>query len=290
MSKVLFSLFFVGALLPASTLDVSTACIIDGGPNPQSQYGTSCSVADGFGSSASASGGGGWTVSNSISGPASPYIPIDTQGPTSSTPFQALTAEIVASGSTGMYASPTGPGPFPGWPQATATSTLSISLGTTGPQRQGYLEILYPFIYNNESWDEVFSGTFSLSVRSVSASCTAQAFTPPTSCGPLNSFRPYLVPVEIGAGETYMLTISETAMSVTSPVDEHDSGVMLSSVSIQFLEADGSTPVPMHEAPEPTSWGLLAIGLAGGWAVTRRGYSRRVHSRICRKTGAVDRD
>lgn len=279
MSKLLLSLCFTGALLSASTLDVSTACVINGGPNPQSRYGSaSCSVADSFGSEADASASGGWTVSDSISGPMWAPYGLNTKGPSSSAPFQVLTAEVSVSAQTRMRFPLTGT--RSGFPQATGTSTFSIPLETVGPQRWGFLEILYPWIESDSSADGDFHGTFSFSLGPVWASCLGANNFPLLNCGPLNYFRPYIIPVEIGNGVPYILTISETATSAADPVFQFNAGSMYSSVNVQFLEADGSTRVPMYEAPEPASYGLFAVAFAGGCLLRRRkalGYSRSLY-------------
>jgi hypothetical protein len=271
VSKLLFSLFFVGALLSASTLDLSTTCIINGGPNPQTQYGgAGCSVSDGL-SSAGASASGGWNVSDSVSGPE--LAPSDT-------PFNTLIAGFVGSAETQMKSPQVGV--WGGYPTATATATLSVNLETAGPQRQGYLEFFGPTIEEDRTADEVFYGTFSLSMGPVSASCNSASIVV-DYCGPLEYMHAYKVPVEIGAGETYLLTVSQAAFSSTAPVDGLDWGTVYSSVSVQFLEADGSTPAPMHEAPEPASWGLLSMAFAGGSLFRLRNALCRIQELYGRK-------
>jgi hypothetical protein len=240
----------------AASLTQSTSCLVNSATT-LSQYGTSnCSLTDGLGSSAQAAGSGTWSGS----------------GYSSSTPFTSLTVSLSAWAQT--YDTPSalpggGYGFQGGTPSATSTSTFLAAIETAGPTRSGYLELTNMQMSATGTDDDAWTDNFTISIGSLSASCSQYGSMPILNCGPVDLYRSRtLVPVTIGAGQTFVLMLSSQASSTTGWFDEWDAISATSILTFGFLEADGTTTVTMYDppdaaaVPEPATWGFLGVGLA----------------------------
>jgi hypothetical protein len=155
-----------------------------------------------------------------------------------------------------------------------AHSTISIdaNIQTAGPVRAGYVLVQIPYPIWGYDDPGGFVGVLNWSLgNSISGNC----FDSSPPCFP---FFPALLPFTLGTAVQF--TESETVGGDPYP-DNGDSGTDSTNVSLQlsFFEADGITPVAVSElvtAPEPGSYGLLAVGLFGLGVMTRRGllYNR----------------
>lgn len=242
--------------LRAASLTQSASCLVNSATT-LSQYGSHCSLTDGLGSSAQATGSGTWSGSS--------Y-------PSPSTPFLSMTVSLSAWAQT--YDTPSAlPGGgysfLGGTPDAASASTFLATLETAGPTRSGYLEFTNLQMGATGTDDGAWTDNFAISLGSLSASCSQYGSMPISSCGPIDLYRSrYLLPVTIGAGQTFVLMLSAQANSTTGWFDEWDAVSATSDLTFGFLEADGTTPVTMYDppdaaaVPEPGTWGLLGAGLA----------------------------
>lgn len=274
-ASVLFGLSAV-LCLRAASLTQSSGCLVNGATT-LSQFGTSgCSVADGRGSSAQAAASGEWTGSAF----ASP-----------NTPFTALDVDLHAWAQTYDTASPLPGGGygFPGGiPAATSTSAFTANLETAGPTRTGYLQINSLQLSATGTADHDWTDNFAISIGPLSETCSQYGSMPIVNCGAIDMFRlPYLVPVTIGDGQPFVLTLLAQANSTVGPFDQWDAVSASSDLTLGFLESDGKTPVLIYDppdVPEPGTWGLLGAGLVLGGAVAAR--KSRVRQNRARKQAA----
>lgn len=152
-------------------------------------------------------------------------------------------------------------GPSSAW----ATASISLNLSTLGPVRQGFLQIYAPTL----SWidaPEGYSGQMNLSLGSITGSCqSAGSLTCRIGTYYLAANGTLLLPFTLGDSFSFQITESD---SVNGDVDSGDSeGTDQTAISFRLLEADGATPVALYDppatAPEPATFGILSLGVAG---------------------------
>jgi hypothetical protein len=154
------------------------------------------------------------------------------------------------------------PGLFLGSASATADASLSVELYTTGPVRQGVLEVLTGGNFAGVTGgDGTGSTEYSLSPTGIAAGCT----------GALCFNDPLLQPILLGT--TFQFNEDMQFAEAGNYISGAASGFGTSELTFLFFEAGGVTPVLVSEAPEPCSCPLLAIGVlsvvGGSWRSSR---------------------
>jgi hypothetical protein len=135
---------------------------------------------------------------------------------------------------------------------ATADASLSVELYTSGPVRQGVLEVLTGGNFAGVTGGNGTASTeYSLSPTGIAAGCT----------GALCFNDPLLEPISLGT--TLQFTEDMNFAEAGDYVSGAASGFGTSELTFLFFEAGGVTPVLVSEAPEASSGSLLAIGLLG---------------------------
>lgn len=154
-----------------------------------------------------------------------------------------------------------GGAPFPSlcYPaSANATANINVQLATAGPARQGYIEITRPL----NQWvgsAGVFSGTWSVSIGSLTGSCFTVG--PNGNCSEIadpfyvDHFGPTL-PFELGVPFTF--DESFTAGAYSDVTSGGSAGIVQEGLGFRLVEADG-TAVPIETTPEPASLALVAL-------------------------------
>jgi hypothetical protein len=143
-------------------------------------------------------------------------------------------------------------------------SGLSLDLVTPGDPRPGLLKITWP-INGGRPYDGSYNADLTV----------GQWFSEDVSFEGLNFCCSILFPVELGQTFSFETSVSEHAYAV---FEDGLSGASNSaSVTLQFYEADGSTPVLINEAavpiaPEPNLSPILGIGCIG--LIARSLYGR----------------
>ena len=155
-----------------------------------------------------------------------------------------------ATASTGGNTATFGFAPF----SASATVAITADLYTTGPVRQGYVEV--------SGGSQTGDGGDGGGNSSYSVGSAMSSFCPVnSSCyGTLGS---RLVPIQLGTSFTF--TETQSANGETDPTDFLGDGLANTSETFTFFEADGVTPVTVFDSsavPEPATWPLFALGLA----------------------------
>ena len=131
---------------------------------------------------------------------------------------------------------------------ADSNASITLQLDTAGAVRQGY--VLVDWNATENSCCGVGGGTVSFSLGSgVGGNCSA----PPTTVCSYSLLEP------ITLGSDFVFTEAEQFQATT--LDEHDGGSLQASLTLQFLELDGKTPVAVFQTPEPTPLALAALGL-----------------------------
>jgi len=140
--------------------------------------------------------------------------------------------------------------------EAMAMSGLSLDLVTAGNPRPGLLKITWP-INGGRPYDGGYNAYLKV----------GSWFSQDVFDEGLNFCCSILFPVELGQAFSFETSVSEHAYAV---FQDGLSGASNSvSATIQFYEADGSTPVRIDEAaiptsvPEPTCWPVLGIVCIG---------------------------
>jgi len=140
-----------------------------------------------------------------------------------------------------------------------ASVTITADLFTTGALRSGFVRV------NGQTTSGVGgAGTaradYSLG-SALSLSCSGNL----TCGGPIQALS--VMPFQLGTA--FIFSDFETAIGSSDPVELLGDAFANSSETFTFFEADGITPVSVFDAaavtvaPEPTSWGLFVLGLAG---------------------------
>lgn len=146
---------------------------------------------------------------------------------------------------------------------ASAYTTITDTLTSSGPLRTGYAEIIFSNLFIQQSTEDITHATLSVSLNgSVVYSC----FVPGggMSTCPTGTI---MAPVELGV--PFALQVDDSTYSPISSL----SGGISSQISISLLEDDASTTANVAEiltAPEPGAVALMAVGLGVLIALSRR--------------------
>jgi hypothetical protein len=137
----------------------------------------------------------------------------------------------------------------PGDPAASASSDFWIVINTPGFDRSGFLE-LTASVDTNSGYSGSAGATLQIGSNSFNFSASKLSFCCST-----------LLPITLG--QPLLLDLSSYNLQNVS-TEGVSGGTAVSTVSLQFLEADASTTVPVFEstAPEPASFALLLLGVA----------------------------
>jgi hypothetical protein len=137
----------------------------------------------------------------------------------------------------------------PGDPAASASSDFWIVLNTPGFNRSGFLE-LTASVDANPGYSGSAGATLQIGSNSFQFSASKLSFCCST-----------LLPITLG--QPLLLDLSSYNLQNLS-TEGISGGTAVSTVSLQFLEADASTTVPVFEstAPEPASFALALLGAA----------------------------
>lgn len=146
--------------------------------------------------------------------------------------------------------------PIPGSVQqnqgnAGGSASLQIGLTTAGTDRAGIAQLHWNYGGSPGGSSSVSFGPLSFSGSGYNASC----------CTPVFDFE---------LGEPFILNLDTSANAFTEPMDYLAGANASATLTLQFFEADGVTPVNLVETPEPGSVALLGVGLAGTFAWRRR--------------------
>ncbi len=172
-------------------------------------------------------------------------------------------SEVPAPGSNGAGSS-----------SAAASAEIRLNLSTDGPVRAGLLEVeLSAF-----SWidaPEGYSGQMNLAIGSVTVSCQSTGHAVCASGGYyIGTNNALFLPFTLGQSFTFDFAQNATVNGdLFSGASE---GRDQTAIAFRFLEADGSTPAGMYDpptaAPEPGTWGIVALGVLGFalWKGARR--------------------
>lgn len=136
---------------------------------------------------------------------------------------------------------------------ASATVAVTANLETTGPARQGYLEVSGGS-QTGSGGDGGGSANYSIG-QTLNFSCPVNS-----SCNAPQTLG--LIPIELGT--SFGFTATQSANGETDPVDFLGDGKAITSETFTFFEADGVTPVAVSEVtsvPEPGTLTLLWLGL-----------------------------
>jgi PEP-CTERM motif len=133
---------------------------------------------------------------------------------------------------------------------AFAVADLSVVLNTVGPQRSGFIDLVW-----FASADRGYSGSADSSVVIGPSNYSVDPATHiGACCGGI------LLPFELGQPFTVEMRSSEFQAPI--PMDGSSGGNTFATLTLQFFEADRTTPVGLSEvaAPEPATYALLLLG------------------------------
>jgi hypothetical protein len=134
-----------------------------------------------------------------------------------------------------------------------------LSYLTKGPARTGFIHVdLTAFLFNGELGDfDITDGVHRYNSNTI----------------PLNSAT-YTLPFDLGSPFQVSVSTSTGPISAVCGEDLCPNGEV--KVVFSLLEANGTTPVPFFVTPEPSTCGLVFVGLAAGtWFLFRRDCRRR---------------
>jgi len=159
--------------------------------------------------------------------------------------------------SASAYAIP--PSLISGSSSATSDASLSVELYTTGPVRQGFLEIFVGGTFAGVTGgDGIGSKEYSLSPTGIAAGCV----------GALCFNDPLLQPITLGSTFQFNEDMKFTEMG--NNTSGQASGFGTTQLTFLFFEANGVTPAQVSEAPEPGSRSLLSLGFLAVVVAGRR--------------------
>ncbi len=176
-------------------------------------------------------------------------------------PSNYLTAAVSESVSEVPFLERNGVGPS----SASASASIDLNLFTGGPVRQGLLELYLPTL----SWidaPEGYSGQMDLSLGSITGYCqSAGTLTCNVGTYYVVANNTLLLPFTLGESFAFHFSQSD---SVYGDINSGDSeGTDQTTIAFRLLEANGETPVALYDpplsAPEPASFGILGLGIAG---------------------------
>jgi hypothetical protein len=149
----------------------------------------------------------------------------------------------------GAYAHHAAPPPNVGSAFAQASADISLLLDSTGPERDGFLQITW----NVGETGRLATGGSALVIGALSLTAPSSSVSY-VCCASL-------VPVTLGQALQFDLN-AESSQEVAG-FGNTGMGTATSTLELQFFEADGVTNVPISETsvPEPASLSLLGIGL-----------------------------
>ncbi|HZQ53823.1 MAG TPA: PEP-CTERM sorting domain-containing protein [Bryobacteraceae bacterium] len=211
---------------------------------------SSCAVTDGIQGSSSAS------IGLTTSLPANPAATFSTVS-ASFTEETASHAPSISSIAASSFARATGNFQF---------STGLIALGAG----DGYLAVTIPgYRWSGDNGNNSY-GTFGFSIGEMfSFACTGVAANLNCSVDPLSrstwpvESQGTEIRIPVTLGQTFVYSISGTIGSGGSSMFGAGVGYGYLSPEFSFYAADGTTPVLMEQVPEPGTWWMLGIGIAG---------------------------
>jgi hypothetical protein len=154
---------------------------------------------------------------------------------------------------------------------------INVTLSTSGPVRSGYLGLSFPqfgsvpTLGTSDGW----SNTATLSIGNFQASCfnsSAVEYCTAPDLYVLDSGATALVPFTLG--QTFALDFTLRNEAYSGLISGFASGGFAGTVEVRLFEADGVTPVPLYDVPEPGTFALIGFGFAAALSLGRR-HSRQ---------------
>jgi hypothetical protein len=148
------------------------------------------------------------------------------------------------------------------FPESQANSSISVGIATVGAVRPGFVLVTFDALADKGDGEGGASETYSFDpeVNAGVGVCAGGIF----SVCDYSFLEPFTLGTPFNLTETMGVEARSTSYS--------DQATTSAKFSLQFFEADGTTPVNIEEVPivtpEPRSFALLFVGLMGllGWA------------------------
>lgn len=158
--------------------------------------------------------------------------------------------------------------------QSSARINYSTTLYTGGSNRSGYLQV-QAYGYGANFYDGGATMTSGIVAASGSPYQTQiTCYSNSGYCTPGTAYYAYnqLIPVTLGT--TFVLEANGATTNWAAAFDAFSGGYLSTVYDFRFLEADGTTPVGVSEAPEPVTVAMTGVGIGALGLFLKRKRSR----------------
>jgi len=155
---------------------------------------------------------------------------------------------------------------------ATISIDYSQQVITAGPERAGYLQISLGDYHSGYFYDGHASMTSGFTISPIVSPFTGNPYTQiecgsnTVGCSPGNGYWGNYDRIPVTLGSPLTLVANGHLSNMAQYIDAQSGDEMNTSFLFRFFEADGTTPAGvelMSDAPEPSTYGLVGLALAG---------------------------